>query len=194
MVPTPRYFMSCIALAQVAPILARAAASSAGEGPSSQTFWWRRCSEQSRSPRWIAPPRPSPSTWISMWRGFCRYFSRETEASPNADLASLEAVESASIRSSAVCATFMPRPPPPEAAFTSTGKPISCAIATASSSGPTLPSEPGTTGMPEPLRGLLGFDLVAHQTDVFGLWPDKMQIVIGEYFGKAGVLREKTVA
>ena len=28
------------------------------------------------------------------------------------------------IRSSAVCATFMPRPPPPAAAFTSTGKPI----------------------------------------------------------------------
>jgi hypothetical protein len=30
--------MSCIALAQVAPIFARDAASSAGEGPSSQTF------------------------------------------------------------------------------------------------------------------------------------------------------------
>ena len=55
-------------------LLARAAASSAGEGPSSQTFWWRRCSEQSRSPRWIAPPRPSPSTWISMWRGFWQVF------------------------------------------------------------------------------------------------------------------------
>ena len=52
------------------------AALSAGEGPSSQTFWWRRCSEQSRSPRWMALPLPSPSTWISMWRGFCRYFSR----------------------------------------------------------------------------------------------------------------------
>src|SRR5215510_13086395 len=70
MVPTPRYFMSRIALAQVSPILARAAAASTGEGPSSQTFWWRRCSEQSRSPRWIAPPRPSPRIWISMWRGF----------------------------------------------------------------------------------------------------------------------------
>src|ERR1700743_1321206 len=59
----------------------------------------------------MAPPRPSPSTWISMWRGFCRYFSRYTEASPNADLASLPAVDSAIIRSSAGCATFLPRPP-----------------------------------------------------------------------------------
>src|SRR6266568_5122771 len=71
--PTPRYFMSCIALAQVAPIWARAAAARTGEGPSSQTFWWRRCSEQSRSPRWMAPPRPSPSTWISMWRGLYQH-------------------------------------------------------------------------------------------------------------------------
>src|ERR1043166_1717922 len=35
------------------------------------------------------------------------------------------------MRSSAVCATFMPRPPPPAAAFTSTGKPISFAMAIA---------------------------------------------------------------
>ena len=43
-------------------------------GASSSTFWWRRCSEQSRSPRWMALPLPSPSTWISMWRGFCEIF------------------------------------------------------------------------------------------------------------------------
>jgi L-lactate dehydrogenase complex protein LldE len=35
---------------------------SAGEGASSQIFWWRRWSEQSRSPIWSAWPRPSPST------------------------------------------------------------------------------------------------------------------------------------
>ena len=29
-----------------------------GEGASSSTFWWRRWSEQSRSPRWIALPLP----------------------------------------------------------------------------------------------------------------------------------------
>ena len=47
-----------------------------------------------------------------------------------------------------VCATFMPRPPPPAAALISTGKPISLAIFIASASLVTAPSEPGTTGMP----------------------------------------------
>ena len=50
-----------------------------------------------------------------------------------------------------VCATFMPRPPPPAAALTSTGKPIAFAIASASWSEVTPPSEPGTTGMPSRL-------------------------------------------
>ena len=45
----------------------------------------------------------------------------------------------------------MPRPPPPAAAFTSTGKPISRAIASASLSFVTPPSEPGTQGMPSDL-------------------------------------------
>ena len=36
----------------LADLGARSAASRAGEGASSSTFWWRRCSEQSRSPRW----------------------------------------------------------------------------------------------------------------------------------------------
>ena len=45
----------------------------------------------------------------------------------------------------------MPRPPPPAAAFTSTGKPISRAIASASVSLVMPPSEPGTQGMPSAL-------------------------------------------
>ena len=35
-----------------APSAARSSASTAGEGASSRIFWWRRWSEQSRSPRW----------------------------------------------------------------------------------------------------------------------------------------------
>ena len=38
-------------------------------GASSRTFWCRRCSEHSRSPRNTPPPRPSPNTWISRCRG-----------------------------------------------------------------------------------------------------------------------------
>ena len=51
-----------------------------------------------------------------------------------------------------VRATFMPRPPPPAAAFTSTGKPMSRADRAAPPRPSVMPpSEPGTTGMPSRL-------------------------------------------
>ena len=40
-----------------------------GERASSISFWWRRCTEQSRSPRWIVFPWRSARTWTSTWRG-----------------------------------------------------------------------------------------------------------------------------
>ena len=92
------------------------------------------------------------------------------------------------------CATFMPRPPPPAAALTSTGKPIVLAIASASWSEVTPPSEPGTTGMPSRLRGALGLDLVAHQADMRGLRADEMDVVLVEDFGEARVLGQEAVA
>ena len=52
----------------------------------------------------------------------------------------------------------------------------------------------GHHGNAELPGGFLGLDLVAHQPDVFGFRPDEMQIVIGEDFRKAGVLRKKAVA
>ena len=61
--------------AQVLPMRVRSSAVMTGPGASSKTFWWRRWSEQSRSPRCTAPPLPSPKTWISIWRGRWRYFS-----------------------------------------------------------------------------------------------------------------------
>ncbi len=64
----------------------------------------------------------------------------------------------------------------------------------ASSSLPTAPSEPGTTGMPSYWTRLLGLDLVAHEADVLGARPDEMQIVLGEDLGEARVLRKKAVA
>src|SRR3954463_10157811 len=142
----------------------------------------------------MAPPRPSPSTWISMWRGFCRYFSRYTEASPKADLASLEAVDSAIIRSSSVCATFMPRPPPPAAAFTSTGKPIAPADRHRVILGADPAVGAGHHRNAEPLGGLLGFDLVAHQADVLGLRADEMQVVLAQDLGEPRVLGQEAVA
>src|ERR1700722_20408738 len=44
--------------------------------------------------------------------------------------------------------SFMPRPPPPDAALSINGKPTSRARRNASASEATPPSEPGTTGMP----------------------------------------------
>src|SRR5579871_2083395 len=46
----------------------------------------------------------------------------------------------------------------------------------------------------ELLGGALGGDLVAHQPDVFGARADEMHIVLAENFGKARVLRQKSVA
>ena len=56
------------------PISSRCAALSAGLGASSQTFWWRRCSEQSRSPRCSTLPWPSARICTSMWRGLLQIF------------------------------------------------------------------------------------------------------------------------
>ena len=42
--------------------------STAGEGDSSTSFWWRRWTEQSRSPSAARPPCRSPSSWTSTWR------------------------------------------------------------------------------------------------------------------------------
>ena len=93
-----------------------------------------------------------------------------------------------------VRATFMPRPPPPAAALTRTGKPIDCASETASWSEEMPPSEPGHHRNAEPLGGALGLDLVAHQADVRGLRPDEMDIVLVEDFGEARILREESIA
>ncbi len=71
---------------------------------------------------------------------------------------------------------------------------MSRAIAIASWSEATPPSEPGTTGMPRRLRGALGLDLVAHQADMLGLGADEMDVVLVEDFGEARVLGEEAVA
>ncbi len=65
---------------------------------------------------------------------------------PKAASASAWACCSAAFSARSFSATRMPRPPPPADALISTGKPISCAIRTASASSSISPSLPGTTG------------------------------------------------
>jgi hypothetical protein len=92
-----------------------------GAGASSSTFWWRRCTEQSRSKRCTHWPCVSPKTWISMWRGRCTYFSISTASSPKLLIASRWHEASAAAKSSDRSTARMPLPPPPALALMSTG-------------------------------------------------------------------------
>ena len=60
-------------------------------------------------------------TCTSTWRPDSTYFSTSMVSSPNADLASRRAASTASAYSSSLRTIRMPLPPPPAAAFTSTG-------------------------------------------------------------------------
>ena len=59
-----------------------------------------------------------------MCLGFSTNFSKKTVSSPKAVLASLRASLKARFNCSASRTTRMPRPPPPDAAFNITGKPM----------------------------------------------------------------------
>ncbi len=132
---------------------------------SSQTFWWRRCSEQSRSPRWMPLPAPSPNTCSSMWRGFpdtfrCRPTGCRRRRPPRSAPSG-----QASIRSSSLRATFMPRPPPPAVALTMTDSRCHrrCAwLRPRRRRRRRSPEPPGC----EALGRALGLDLVTHDADV----------------------------
>ena len=88
----------------------------------------------------------------------------------------------------------MPRPPPPAAALTSTGKPISCGDLIASSSSVIGARRTRHARNAERQRRALGLDLVAHDADVLGLGADEADVVVGENFCEFGVFRKKTVA
>ena len=50
-VPAPTYFTAFAAATAASPMRWRTASVMPGAGASSSTFWWRRCTEQSRSNR-----------------------------------------------------------------------------------------------------------------------------------------------
>ena len=91
-------------------------------------------------------------------------------------------------------ATFMPRPPPPAAALTSTGKPISLAILSALR----LVGDGAVRARhdrdAEALGRRLGLDLVAHDADVLGGRTDEGDAVLLQDLGEARVLRQEAVA
>src|SRR5450830_1467841 len=69
----------------------------AGLGASSMIFWWRRCTEQSRSPRCTTWPWRSANTCSSTWRGRSRARSISRRPSPKPARASLWALALAGI-------------------------------------------------------------------------------------------------
>ena len=111
------------------------------------TFWCRRWMEHSRAPA-ASVNRPSPRICTSTWRGRSKYRSRYTASFPNEARARSAHARNAFISSCSSRATCIPIPPPPAAAFTSSGYPSDDAAAFAPTSSPTCPSEPGTTGTP----------------------------------------------
>mmetsp|Transcript_110887 Transcript_110887/g.294618 ORF Transcript_110887/g.294618 Transcript_110887/m.294618 type:complete len:522 (-) Transcript_110887:212-1777(-) len=91
-------------------------------GAISTTFWFRCCTEQSRSKKWAQWPLPSPMTCTSMWRALTKNSSMKHPPSPKPSRASCEQRPKPSSNSSRLCTTFWPRPPPPKAALISSGQ------------------------------------------------------------------------
>jgi hypothetical protein len=106
---------------QTLPISARCFGVMPGAGASSTTFWWRRCIEQSRSPRWMALPWPSAEHLDLDVARVLQEFLHVDLSLPNAALASALVVAMAFSSAASVCTTRMPRPPPPPAALMITG-------------------------------------------------------------------------
>ena len=108
---------------------ARMGSSKWGAGAISITFWWRRCTEQSRSKRCIVSPVPSAIIWTSMCLGRITACSKNIRPSPKAVSASRMAASRASRNASGLSTRRIPRPPPPATALAKIGKPIPSAAA-----------------------------------------------------------------
>ena len=85
------------------------------------TFWLRRCTLQSRTPRVHTVPSASATTCTSTCRPPRIARSRKTVASQAVFAASEQARSNASSSCSGDCTSRMPRPPPPAVALTMSG-------------------------------------------------------------------------
>ena len=147
-VPAPTYPTAAAARTAASPISVRRTSSTAGEGASSTTFWWRRWTEHSRSKSDTTVPCTSAMTWTSTCRGRVTYRSRNTVPSPNAAAASRAADVTASWSPAGPSTIRMPRPPPPALAFTSSGYPMSAPSRSRPAASSPVASPPGRMGTP----------------------------------------------
>ena len=93
-----------------------------GEGASSSTFWWRRWSEQSRSPRWIGiAVAVAEDLEFDMARIAEIFLDIDGVVAERGLRLAARLADLAFELGPRSVTTFMPRPPPPDAALTSTG-------------------------------------------------------------------------
>ena len=88
----------------------------------------------------------------------------------------------------------MPRPPPPNAALTSTGKPIRAASATESRSSSARPCTPGSVGTPAAAISALASIFEPMAAIASGDGPTNVSPAAAQSRAKPGVLREEPVA
>src|SRR5882672_11307415 len=157
------------------PIRSRSLSFSAGEGLSSSIFWCRRCTEHSRSPRWMTLPCSSATIWISMWRGRSTYRSMYMSPFPNAANASAEAAASRGRLQDHREAD--PLRQPDQLALV-----MHHAVAA------------GQLREPCVLHRFLGADLVAHHPDHLRARADPAQPGVLDHLGELRILAEESVA
>ncbi len=129
-----------------------------------------------------------------MWRGFERYFSRYTESSPNAVLASIRATAIASTRSSGSLGDL-------HAAASATSRRldddgitnVGCNAQRLCLIGDSV-WRAGNARDAEPDGRPLGLDLVPHDPDMLRLRADEGDLVLCENVGEARILGEEAIA
>ena len=131
-----------------------------------------------------------PSTCTSMWRTSVIASSRKTVGSPNAASASFMAVSTAEARSSGPCRRRSPRPPPPDAAFTNSGKPITAAASCASAGDITTPDW-RSTGSPASLAASRARILLPVSSSTAGGGPTKTSPASSQAAAKSGLSERK---
>ena len=145
--------------------LAPLARETPGDGASSMSFWWRRWTEHSRSPRWI-------DVAVLVGHDLQLDVARPLDVALEVHRAVAERGQRLGCAVSNSCADlagrgtiFMPRPPPPAAALRMTGKPILSAIRSGLVGVVELAACPGRSGRPAFSAGLARRDLVPHEPD-----------------------------
>ena len=166
----------------------------AGDGDSSISFWCRRWTLHSRSPRWTSVPWASPRIWTSTCRGRARYRSSSSRSSPNDAAASRRAASSASSSSDGLAHDPHPAAAAPGARLHQQRVPDLAGVRAQGLVAGVLAVVAGQDGHPARLGQRLGPRLVAEGAHGGGRRPDPRQPGVRARVGEVGALAEEAVA